>query len=76
MSKQHHFIAGEYFSKRTRNALARRGVYVIGVQMIPGEHGMLDAYPAYCLDDNDTGIVRSRAEVEAIAARPLPSKTP
>ena len=59
----HHFIAGKDFSKATLNALARKGIYVIGSFCINAQTGEV----AYQLSGNGTGKVRSFIDVLAIA---------
>lgn len=56
------------FSRKTVNALARKGIKIIGTQAAPAYEGdTVFAGRNYRLDDNGTGKVRSRAEVEELA---------
>lgn len=56
------------FGKRVVNRLAKKGIKVIGTQMIPDERGeYANATVAYMLDDNGTGKLRSYLEVLALS---------
>lgn len=61
------------FSRRMHGALARRGVYVIGTQGLPGtgDLPMANMETGYVIDDNGTCRVVRFADVLAIAERPL-----
>ena len=63
----HHPIASADFSKKTLKALAAQGIFVVGIQMVPGTGPMpmANVTKAYCLDDNGTHKVRSLMEVIA-----------
>lgn len=57
------------FSRKTLNALARKGIRLVGLQAIPDEKGsFLNSSTGYCLDDNGTHRIRSFREVLALAA--------
>jgi len=65
----HHFIASKDFRKATLNALAKKKIFVIGVQAFKEtyDNGAWGSGVAYTLDNNDQGQVRSHAEVIALA---------
>lgn len=65
----HHFIASADFSKRTLKALAKKGIYVIGVQLVPDMSNPLpwaNPQKCYCLDNNGEGQVRDLFQVIAL----------
>lgn len=57
------------FSKKTVAALARKGIFLIGLTVIPGTGDMPFATGerGYCLNDNGCHRIRSFAEVLAAA---------
>lgn len=60
------------FSRTTLRALARKGIRVIGTQLVPDmSHEMPWTNPTVCyvVDDNGTGKVRTHGEVLALAAQ-------
>lgn len=63
-------IAIRHFGKRTINALARRGIQVLGLTIIPGEGPMPMATGStgYQVDDNGTGRVLTWQQVKDLAA--------
>lgn len=61
-------IGADHFSKQTRNALAKRGIYVAGITALPGRSGtFLDSVTGYELNDNGCHRIRTYLEVKAIA---------
>lgn len=65
-------LAAQDFSKATRSALSKRGMTVVGIQMIPdNSHPMpwTNAERAYLIDDNGTGRVVSFGEVLKLAGK-------
>lgn len=58
------------FSLNTRRALARKGITIIGLTVIPNpasDMPFANGERGYCLDDNGTHRVRTFAEVRALA---------
>lgn len=57
------------FSKKTLAALARKGIFLIGLTVIPGNGDLPFASGdrGYCLNDNGCHRVRSFSEVLEIA---------
>jgi hypothetical protein len=57
------------FGKRIVNKLAKKGIRIIGTQMIPNPDtgNFSNAEVAYQIDDNDTGRVKSAMEIIALA---------
>lgn len=58
------------FSAKTRNALARRGVSIIGTTVIPGAGDMpfANGERGYRVNDNGCGRILTFAQVLALAA--------
>jgi len=56
------------FSAATIKALAAKGVRIVSATLAPAAGGFANAEPAYQLDDNGCGKVRTFAEVLRIAA--------
>lgn len=67
MNAAHHFIARD-FSLKTRRALLKRGIVIIGCTLIPdaGPMGYCNGTRGYCLDNNGQHQVRTYSEVEAL----------
>lgn len=67
-----HSVFARDFSVKTRNALLRRGVAVIGTCTIPaasGEMRMANGTRGYELSDDGMFCIRTHAEVVAMAER-------
>ena len=61
-------MACKDFSRSTIKSLAKKGVSLIGIQMVPSPKlGWLDAEKCYTVDDNGTGRVWSFLETLALA---------
>mgnify|MGYP001332524604 CR=1 FL=1 len=69
MSKiTHHFIASTAFSKQTLKTLAKRNIFVIGIQMVPdATRGWFDARKCFVISNNEQCQVRTLFEVIALA---------
>lgn len=59
-----------HFSSQTVKALARKGIRIVGLTMIPGEGDMPCATgeTGYKLDNNGQGQIRTYREVLALAS--------
>lgn len=68
MNAAHHFAAKD-FSLKTRRALSKRGITIIGATTIPGSGSLPFAQGSrgYRLDNNGEHQIRSYSEVEALA---------
>jgi hypothetical protein len=68
MNAAHHFIARD-FSVKTRRALSKRGIAIIGSTVIPGTGPLpfANGTRGYCLNNNGEHQIRTYAEVEAMA---------
>lgn len=60
-------ILSRHFNAATLRKLAKRGVRVIGFQLVPTNDGWADSWTAYQVDDNGTGRVLSHSDLLAIA---------
>lgn len=60
-------LASKDFKRATITRLGKKGIRIIGIQMVPGSGPLpwADATRCYVVDDNDTGRVWSHAEVVA-----------
>lgn len=59
------------FSKKTLRALARKGITLIGLTVIPDNTSSMpfaNGSRGYCLNDNGCHRIRSFVEVQALAA--------
>lgn len=68
MNAAHHFIARD-FSAKTRRALSKRGIVIIGATVIPGTGPLpfANGTRGYCLNNNGEHQIRTYAEVEGMA---------
>lgn len=64
-------VAERDFSRGTASKLAKRGIRLSGIQMIPGAGPMAwaDATRAYVVDDNGTGRVLSFEAIVSASAK-------
>lgn len=63
----HHFIARD-FAARTRRALLKKGIVIIGASTLPSASGSFAAGSrGYLLDNNGEHQIRTYLEVEALA---------
>lgn len=62
-------ILSRHFSSSTIRSLAKKGIRIIGVQMVPGAGDMpwATAEVAYQVDDNSTGRVLTHGDLVALA---------
>ena len=60
---------GRDFSKATVKALNAKGIYIIGITVIPGEGDMpyANGETGYVLNDNGTSRIRSWSQVRTMA---------